>query len=94
MPKPRNSLVEFARSGTLQRHPGHYASRLSGGIVLTSIGRPPGYLNANEKVTWAEIVKTAPPGLLTKHDRIALEIVVKMVIRMRTTQVKASELSP
>jgi hypothetical protein len=31
--------------------------------------------------------------LVTKHDRIALEIVVKMVVRMRTTEVKASELS-
>ena len=93
MPTPRKSLAELALTGTLQRHPGRYAARLSGGTVIEPIGRAPTHLSTNEKITWAEIAKQAPPGLLTKSDRISLEIVTKLVIRMRVGEMKPSELS-
>ena len=93
MPTPRKSLAELALTGTLQRHPGRYAARLSGGTLIEPIGRAPSHLSTSERVTWTELTKQAPPGLLTKHDRISVEIVTKMVVRMRTSELKMSELS-
>ncbi len=63
MPKPRKTLAQLALSGTLAAHPGRYAARLKGGIVLSPIGRPPGHLSTNEKLTWAELVKQTPPWI-------------------------------
>ena len=92
MPTPRKTIEELRLTGTYQRNKGRYASRLSVGAVLSPIGRPPGHLSTNDKVTWAELVKQAPVGLLTKHDRIVLELVTKMIVRMRTGVMKTSEL--
>jgi hypothetical protein len=93
MPTPRKSIQELMLTGTYQRNKGRYQARLSVGTILNPIGRPPNHLSTNEKVTWAEIAKQAPPGLLTKSDRISLEIVTKMVVKMRTGVMKVSELS-
>jgi hypothetical protein len=39
------------------------------------------------------LVRIAHPGLLARSDRLILEIAAKLVIRMRTTDAKTSELN-
>jgi hypothetical protein len=94
MPTPRKSLTELAQTGTLSKHLGRYEARIaSRTTVIAPIGKPPTHLPAIERSIWGEIVRTAPPGLLTKSDRLSLEILGKLVARMRTSEFKVSELN-
>jgi hypothetical protein len=51
------------------------------------------HLSPAERLVWAELVRIAHPGLLARSDRLILEIAAKLVIRMRTTDAKTSELN-
>jgi hypothetical protein len=94
MPTPRKTIAQLALTGTLSRHSGRYQSRIaSKTTVISPIGKAPTFLSPHEKTIWAEIVRTAPPGVLTKSERIGLEVIVKLVARMRTDQIKPSELN-
>jgi hypothetical protein len=94
MPTPRKSLRELLESGTLQKNIGRYQARIAAvANVISPIGRAPNHLTAPEKAIWAELVKTAPPGLLMKNDRLIVEVAVKLVHRMRTSEPKSSEIN-
>jgi hypothetical protein len=94
MPKPRKSLAQLSASGTLAKNKGRYADRIAAiPTVLMPIGKPPRHLPTDERALWAELVKAAPPGLLQRSDRIALEVACKLVARMRTADAKTSELN-
>jgi hypothetical protein len=51
------------------------------------------HLEAAEKAVWAELVRVAHPGLLARSDRLILEIATKLVVRLRTTDAKTSEVN-
>jgi hypothetical protein len=92
MPKPRKSLTELAASGTLQKNLGRYQTRIASKITIAApIGTAPRHLQAIEKSIWAEVTRSAPSGLLTKSDRLALEVLCRLVARTRTAEFKTSE---
>ena len=92
MPTPRKSLSELVASGTLQKNLGRYQSRIAAVPTITyPPGRAPGHFTAPERAAWAEILRTAPPGLLMRSDRIALEILVKLLLRAREPNPKPSD---
>jgi len=94
MPTSRKSIAELAVSGTLGKNLGRYKSRIaSRTTVIAPIGKAPNHLPTIERGIWAEVVRSAPPALLTKSDRISLEILCRLVARMRTAPFKASELN-
>jgi hypothetical protein len=94
MPTPRKTLAQLAQTGTLAKHLGRYQTRIASRTTLIApIGKAPANLSPIERAIWAEIVKIAPPWLLTKSDRLSLEIVVNLVARMRTSKIKTSELN-
>lgn len=39
---------------------------------------------------WTELVRAAPPGVLTRADRHALELATRMIVTMRTTGTTAA----
>lgn len=94
MPKPRKSLTELVASGTLQKNLGRYSTRIAAHTtVIAPIGTAPRQLPAIERSIWAEAVRTAPPGLLSRSDRLAVEVLCRLVARMRTSEFKISELN-
>jgi len=92
MPTPRKSRAELALSGTLQRNPRRYGDTIKPNpTVILPLGRPPGYFNRSQRLAWAEVARTAGPGQLTRSDRLAVEIAVHLITRMRQTIPKPSE---
>jgi hypothetical protein len=59
--------------------------------ILIPIGRPPARLAAAQKAAWVELVRKAHPGLLTRSDRIILEIAARLIVRMRQPEAKISD---
>jgi|ERR1700678_718556 len=92
MPTPKRTLAELKLSGTYQQNKKRY-DHLANPVVTIQlpIGRPPVHLQAAEKAAWAELVRVAHPGLLTRSDRLILEIAAKLIVRMRTSDAKTSE---
>lgn len=94
MPTPRKSIAELAQSGTLGRNLGRYQRRItSQTTAVAPIGRSPKHLAPSERAVWQEVVRSAPPGRLTVSDRLSLEIVCRLIVRIRTSAFKNSELS-
>jgi hypothetical protein len=94
MPTPKKTLSELQLSGTYQQNKKRYAHLTSPVATLhPPVGRPPIHLTGPEKAVWAELTRTAHPGLLTRSDRLILEIAGKLILRMRSSDVKVSELN-
>lgn len=55
-----------------------------------ALGRVPSHLNAEEKAAWREIVSSAPPGLLQRSDRVAVEIAARLLITCRSGEANAA----
>ena len=94
MPTPKKTLAELQLSGTYQQNKKRY-EHLTNPVatIQLPVGRPPVHLGAAEKAAWAELVRVAHPGLLGRSDRLILEIASKLIVRMRTSDVKTSELN-
>jgi hypothetical protein len=88
------TLAELKLSGTFQQNKPRY-EHLRNPVVTIQlpVGRPPAHIGAAEKAVWAELVRVAHPGLLTRSDRLILEIAAKLIVRMRTSDAKTSELN-
>jgi hypothetical protein len=63
------------------------------GSIAAPLGIAPRHLPALERNIWAEVVRIAPPNLLTKSDRIIVEIAVRLIARMRVGDYKTSDLN-
>lgn len=48
-------------------------------------GQPPEHFDDARCATWAEIVDMAPEGVLTKADRIAVEMLADLMVRYRAS---------
>lgn len=95
MPKRRKTLAELDKSGTLRHNLSKYQGRINAlGVVSAPIGPAPRHFPPLERSIWVEIVRIAPPNLLTKSDRLIVEVVVRLVAKMRTAnELKTSDLN-
>jgi phage terminase small subunit len=94
MPTPRKSLSQLAASGTLGKNLGRYQSRIAAQPnIIRPVGKAPPHLSTGERAVWAELVRAAPPGLLQRSDRLILEVLSRLVVRMRAADPKTSELN-
>jgi hypothetical protein len=93
MPARRKSISELVQSGTFGRNPARYRNRAAAQAApQPPLGRVPKHLSATEKSIWTEIASDAPRGQLVRGDRLCLELAVRLVLRLRTTQPKPSEI--
>jgi len=53
--------------------------------VEKTLGDPPEHFDEARRATWAEIVEQAPEGVLTKADRIAVEMLADLLARYRAS---------
>lgn len=60
--------------------------------VEVGLGEPPDYFDDAERAIWAEIERSAPEGVLAKSDRLCVEMLVPLIIRLRNREsMKAAE---
>ncbi len=53
--------------------------------VDSDLGPPPDHFDDTRKAAWAELVNMAPEGVLTKADRIAIEMLADLLVRYRAS---------
>jgi hypothetical protein len=85
MSAPRKSLAALEASGTLQKNRGRYQLRVEAASpsAVKSIGRAPAHFDRDQKSIWREVCRIAPEGTLTVADRISLEMLVRIVHKVR-----------
>ncbi len=81
--RPRTPLNILQLRGADKVNPGRYKARLNQ-MQPDSIGRMPQHLEAQYRPIWKEVSHALPPGTLGKTDRIALELLCKLIYAMRT----------
>ena len=55
------------------------------------LGRAPRAMSMAQRAIWNELTAEAPPGVLTRADRLVLEITVRMTERVRNGTARASD---
>lgn len=66
-------------SGAFKKNPQRRAARASEPTPEGPIGTVPSDLTDEVKASWREIVRTCPPGVLTKADRIAVRSAARLL---------------
>ena len=83
MPNHRKSDNILQLTGAKRRNRKRYADRGNAPVDNRGIGRCPAFLTGSQKVAWKELVKNSPPGVLQRSDRIAVEMVARLMVQIR-----------
>jgi phage terminase small subunit len=89
--RPRKPTAVLELSGAIQRNPARYLNRQNEPQPTEDIGLPPSYLSTQEKKIWKEI--TNDVSWLKVTDRLSLEMVCRLVAKLRDGSIKSMELS-
>jgi hypothetical protein len=79
MPMPRKPTLLHVIQGTRTR-----TDRSGEPRDLAPLAEPPASLRGPALAAWREIVASVAPGVLTAGDRFALEIVARLLAKMRS----------
>lgn len=79
--------------GAFKKHPERAAERENEPIVVEPLGDPPKSFEGDKLQAWNDIVSTAPSGVLTKADRLAVEIAAGLLARHRIMPITGTDLS-
>ncbi|MDA9982486.1 hypothetical protein N9H39_07065 [Gammaproteobacteria bacterium] len=93
MPRPRKPSNILELTGAKRRNRKRYANRGKTATDNRPVGRAPAHLTADQKQAWREIVKSAPPGVLQKSDRIAVESVAMLLTQIRAGDTQAAKVA-
>lgn len=92
MPRPRTPSAQLELTGRLAHDPKRYASR-SEPDVSGPIGDAPEHFNEAQVAIWDELVSIAIPDVLANADRFLLELVVRLMDRLRNGTATDSNLT-
>ena len=87
MPQRKKTVAQHRLTATYRpsRHQQREADR-------EGVGEAPAHLSdADLKATWAELQEALPYGVGGEHDRIAFELTVRLVARLRSVTLTAAE---
>ena len=87
MPRPRKPTHLHVIQGTLRSR---HKDRGREPVVGAPIGDAPAEWPPQGKLIWHEIVNAIPAGVATKADRVIVEVVCRLVIKMRTGEFNAA----
>ncbi len=59
--------------------------------VENELGPPPDHFDDDRKAAWAEVADMAPEGVLTKSDRLAVEMLADLLVRYRASMKPGGE---
>ena len=95
MARPRKSLQALKLSGTYAQNKKRYEARPDAPTPgpLKPLGRAPSYLTKEERACWKEIAGSGADAVLSFGDRLALEVVSKLLAKSRREELKPSQLS-
>lgn len=89
MARPRTPTNVLELRGAFDKDP---QRRREDPRVEAGLGEPPSYFDDGERVIWAEIAESAPEGVLSKSDRLCVEMLVPLIVRLRSREpLKAAE---
>lgn len=57
------------------------------------LGAPPEHLDEAGRAAWLELAGNATPDTLSRADRVALELTTRLLLKMRSGEAKAAELT-
>ncbi|MFM0053360.1 hypothetical protein [Caballeronia grimmiae] len=80
MARPRTPAKVLEMRGSYRKNPGR---RREEPEVAGPLGDPPQHLSAPEIAAWNEISDAAPRDVLTKSDRITLELAARLLAESR-----------
>jgi len=83
MPRKRIPTNVLELRGSLKGRPQRRAQRDGEPLVSEPVGNPPASLSDSERACWMELAEQAPTGVLTRADRIAVEMGALLVHRLR-----------
>ena len=81
MPRPRKSTKLHVVQGTLRTT--RHRDRENEPGVTEPLGDAPETWALNAKLLWDELADQLPPGVATKADRVAFELLCRLVARLR-----------
>ncbi len=81
MPRPRKPTKLHAIQGTLRTT--RHRDRQDEPEIIAPLGGPPEGWPIAAKLLWAEIANCIPPGVARKADRVMLEVLIRLVAKMR-----------
>lgn len=91
MPAHRKPLETLIASGATAHDPQRYRERQPEPRSDEQLGSPPSSLTVDEKKIWREIAKHAIPGTLTGSDRLSMELLSRLVFKMRANTAKSGD---
>ena len=81
MPRPRKPTSLHVVAGTLRSS--RHRDRQDEPEVIEPLGGPPQGWPGGAKALWHELSGMVPPGVATKSDRLAFELLCRLAARMR-----------
>lgn len=91
MSRPRTPSNVLELKGAFDKNP---QRRREDPKVEVGLGPAPDYFGDVEREVWDEIAASAPEGVLAKSDRLCVEMLVPLVMRLRQREpLKAAERS-
>jgi len=91
MPRPRKPTKAHELSGAYAKNPQRRNSRAREPHVEGGLGECPQFLDTNQKVCWAEIVEQAAKGVLTRSDRVIVELAARLLTVIRYGEPTAAD---
>lgn len=89
MSRPRTPSNILELKGAFEKNP---QRRREDPKVEIGLGAPPAYFDEDERAIWEEIAASAPAGVLARSDRLCIEMLVPLVLRLRRREpMKAAE---
>jgi hypothetical protein len=89
MSRPRTPSNVLELKGAFDKNP---QRRREDPKVEPGLGDPPGYFDDEERTIWEEIAATAPEGVLARSDRLCVEMLIPLIVRLRNREpMKAAE---
>jgi hypothetical protein len=87
----RKTTAELMLTGALDAKPGRYAGRLNELAPTEPLGKPPKHLTKEQRGIWKELESQVAPGVLFASDRITLELICRLIEKLRAGTIRALE---
>ena len=91
MPRPRLPTELLQLHGAFEKNPSR--RRPIGPKSELPIGEPPDYFADDERQCWAEVEAIAAAGVLTAADRFVVELLARLVAKLRRSWLSGAEMS-
>ena len=94
MPRPQTPYAIAEATGATEHNPGRYRDRKSAPQPEGELGDPPNYFDDAGRELWHEVAGMTAPGVLTKADRILVEVTATLLRKFRDPNPETGGLKP